>query len=108
MDISVQKGAQLLSSASPDITRMKFNKTLVNFVLLVTTVTVRMILVISQAMSAPMGFIAPMEQGLPLSLVVQMEHMVMVPSFSVQISVSNAHLENSAMVRIPINNVQCS
>lgn len=79
---------------------MKFNKTLASVALPGITVTIRMILVISVAMFVLMGFIAPMEQGMPLSLAVPMGHMVMVPSCSILISVSSAHLENSVMVRI--------
>lgn len=82
---------------------MKFNKTPVNVALLVITVTVAMILAISQAMIVQMGFIAPMEQDMPLSLAVQMEHTVMVPTFSILISVSSAHLEDSVMVRVDNN-----
>jgi len=82
---------------------MKFNRTLVNFALLVISVTVATILAISQAITVQMGFIVPMEQDMPLSLAVQMEHMVMVPTFSILISVSSAHLENSVMVRVDIN-----
>lgn len=62
-----------------------------------------MILAISQAMIVQMGFIAPMEQDMPLSLAVQMEHTVMVPTFSILISVSSAHLEDSVMVRVDNN-----
>lgn len=82
---------------------MKFNKTPVNVALLVITVTVAMILAISQAMIVQMGFIVPMEQDMPLSLAVQMEHTVMVPTFSILISVSSAHLEDSVMVRVDNN-----
>jgi len=82
---------------------MRFNRTLVNFALLVISVTVATILAISQAITVQMGFIVPMEQDMPLSLAVQMEHMVMVPTSSILISVSSAHLEDSVMVRVDIN-----
>lgn len=42
-----------------------------------------------------------MEQGMQLSLVVQMERMEMEHSFSTLISVSNVHLENFATGRHP-------
>lgn len=45
-----------------------------------------------------MGFIALMEQGMLQSLVVQMEHMEMEPSFFIQISVLNVPLDDFAMV----------
>lgn len=99
----MKKAVQLLSSVPQELTRMKFNRTLVNFALLVISVTVATILAISQAITVQMGFIVPMEQDMPLSLAVQMEHMVMVPTFSILISVSSAHLENSVMVRVDIN-----
>ena len=82
---------------------MKFNKTPVNVALLVITVTVATILAIFRAMIVQMGFIAPMEQDMPLSLAVQMEHTVMVPTFSILISVSSAHLEDFVMVRVDNN-----
>ena len=82
---------------------MKFNKTPVNVALLVITVTVATILAIFRAMIVQMGFIAPMEQDMPLSLAVQMEHTVMVPTFSILTSVSNAHLEDFVMVRVDNN-----
>jgi len=97
----VKKAAPLLSSVPQELTKMKFNKTLVKFALLVITVTVVTILVISQAITVQMGFIALMEQDTPLSLAVLMEHMVMVPTFSILISVSSVHLEDSVMVRHP-------
>jgi len=99
----VKKAVQLLSSVPQELTRMKFNRTLVNFALLVISVTVATILAISQAITVQMGFIVPMEQDMPLSLAVQMEHMVMVPTFSILISVSSAHLENSVMVHPPLS-----
>lgn len=99
----MKKAVQLLSSVPQELTRMRFNRTLVNFALLVISVTVAMILAISQAITVQMGFIVPMEQDMPLSLAVQMEHMVMVPTFSILISVSSAHLEDSVMVRVDIN-----
>lgn len=80
---------------------MKFNRTPVNSALLVISVTVKTILVISQAITVQMGFIVPMEQDMPLSLAVQMEHMVMVPTSSILINVSSAHLEDSVMVPHP-------
>lgn len=97
------KAVQLLSSAPLELTRMKFNKTLVKVALLVITVTIRTILAISPATFVQMGFIAPMEQGLPLSLAVRMERTVTVPSSPILISVSSAHLENSVMVRMDKN-----
>ena len=82
---------------------MKFNRTPVNSALLVISVTVATILAISQAITVQMGFTVPMEQGMPLSLAVQMEHMVMVPTSSILISASSAHLEDSVMVSIISN-----
>ena len=99
----MKKAVQLLSSVPPELTRMKFNKTLVNFALLVISATVATILVISQATTVQMGFIVPMEHDMPLSLVVPMEHMVMAPTFSILTSVSSAHLEDSVMVRVKNN-----
>ena len=46
-----------------------------------------------------MGTTAPMERDMPQSLAVQTELMEMAHSSSTLISVSNVHLENSAMVR---------
>lgn len=99
----MKKAVPLLSSVPQELTKMKFNKTLVKFALLVITVTVVTILVISQAITVQMGFIALMEQDTPLSLAVLMEHMVMVPTFSILISVSSVHLEDSVMVRVDNN-----
>lgn len=96
----MKKAVQLLSSVPQELTRMKFSRTPVNSALLAISVTVAMILANSQAITVQMGFIVPMEQDMPLSLVVQMEHMVMVPTFSIQISVSSAHLDDSVMVRV--------
>ena len=79
---------------------MNFKQMHVKRVLLGITVTIKMILVTLQAICVPMGFIVPMEQGMQLSLVVQMEHMEMEHSYSILISVSSVHLENSAMVRV--------
>lgn len=99
----MKEAVLLLSSVPQEATKMKFNKTPVNFALLVITVTVVTILVISQPITVQMGFIALMEQDMPLSLAVLMEHMVMVPTFSIQISVSSVHLEDSVMVRVDNN-----
>ena len=99
----MKKAVLLLSSVPQELTRMKFNRTPVNSALLVISVTVKTILVISQAITVQMGFIVPMEQDMPLSLAAQMEHMVMVPTSSILINVSSAHLEDSVMVRIISN-----
>ena len=52
----------------------------------------------SQVIFVLMGFIALMEQGMLQSLVVQMEHMEMEPSFFIQISVLNVPLDDFATV----------
>ena len=98
--ITAQKGVLHQSNVHQGPTRMNLKQMHVKRVLLGITVTIKIILVTLQAICVPMGFIVPMEQGMQLSLVVQMEHMEMEHSYSILISVSSVHLENSAMVRV--------